>query len=116
MRTQFTDLKECLVIDQFMKHVNGGFKDQWPPVGKSSDTPKEVKNARREELPTGNREARGYGAGYVYNYVAIPSTMSLSSELMTKLRECKCAGTPCYVYCLKQPFTVEEEASLQALC
>jgi hypothetical protein len=51
MKTQFTDLKECLVIDQFMKHLDGGSKDQWPPVGKSSDTPKEVKNARREEIP-----------------------------------------------------------------
>ena len=34
-----------------MKHLIGGSKDQWPPVGKSSDTPKEVKNARREEIP-----------------------------------------------------------------
>ena len=25
--------------------------NQWPPVGKSSDTPKEVKIARREEIP-----------------------------------------------------------------
>ena len=65
MKTQFTGLRECLVINQFMKHLIGGYKDQWPPVGKSSDTPKEVKNARREELPTGNREARGYGAGCV---------------------------------------------------
>ena len=51
MKTQFTGLRECLVIDQFMKHLIGGSKDQWPPVGKSSDTPKEVKNARREEIP-----------------------------------------------------------------
>ena len=42
--------------------------NQWPPVGKSSDTPKEVKIARREELPTGNREARGYGAGIVFDF------------------------------------------------
>jgi hypothetical protein len=37
-------------------------------VGKSSDTPKEVKNARREGLPPVIREARGYGAGCVYNH------------------------------------------------
>ena len=46
MKTQFTDLRECLVIDQFMKHLIGGSKDQWPPVGKSSDTPKEVKKSQ----------------------------------------------------------------------
>lgn len=46
MRIQFTDLKECLVIDQFMKHLTGGSKKQRPPVGKSSDTPKEVKNRK----------------------------------------------------------------------
>ena len=51
MRIQFTVLRECLVIDQFMKHLTGGSKEQRPPVGKSSDTPKEVKIARREELP-----------------------------------------------------------------
>lgn len=41
--------------------------------------------------------------------------MSLSSELMAKLRECKCAGIPCYVYCLKQDFTEEERVLLDAL-
>ena len=29
-----------------MKHLDGGSKDQWPPVGKSSDTPKEVKKSQ----------------------------------------------------------------------
>jgi hypothetical protein len=41
MKIQFTVLKECLAIDQMLKHLIGGSKDQWPPVGKSSDTPKE---------------------------------------------------------------------------
>ncbi len=34
-------------------------------MGKSSDTPKEVKNARREETHR-VREARRYGAGCIY--------------------------------------------------
>jgi hypothetical protein len=54
MKIQFTDLKECLVIDQFMKHLIGGSKDQWPPVGKSSDTPKEVKNRKTGRMTTGH--------------------------------------------------------------
>ena len=51
MKIQFTVLKECLAIDQMLKHLTGGSKEQRPPVGKSSDTPKEVKIARREEIP-----------------------------------------------------------------
>lgn len=47
-------------------------KRQWPPVGKSSDTPKEVKIARREGLPPVIREARRYGAGCVYTHQAHP--------------------------------------------
>jgi len=43
MRIQFTSLRENLVTDQITIHETGVSKDQWPPVGKSSDTPKEVK-------------------------------------------------------------------------
>ena len=46
MKIQFIVLKECLVTDHMLKHLIGGSKDQWPPVGKSSDTPKEVKNRK----------------------------------------------------------------------
>ena len=76
MKTQFTDLRECLVIDQFMKHLIGGSKHQWPPVGKSSDTPKEVKNARRDMITTAIiREASEYGAGCIYMQVCLPGYM-----------------------------------------
>ncbi len=50
-RTQFTSLRDYTDIDRITIQETGGSKDQWPPVGKSSDTPKEVKNARREEIP-----------------------------------------------------------------
>ncbi len=42
-RTQFTSLRDYTVIDRITIQETGGYKDQWPPVGKSSDTPKEVK-------------------------------------------------------------------------
>ena len=66
-------MKECLAIDQFMKHLTGGSKEQWPPVGKSSDTPKEVKNRKTGRITTGNREASEYGAGCIYMHRVIPA-------------------------------------------
>ena len=44
-------------------------------MGKSSDTPKEVKIARREETHR-VREARGYGAGCVYIHQCYPGYMT----------------------------------------
>ena len=50
--------------------------NQWPPVGKSSDTPKEVKIARRDVITTAiTREASEYGAGCVYNQYSNPNYM-----------------------------------------
>ncbi len=43
MKTQSMNLREDLATDPITIQVTGGSKDQWPPVGKSSDTPKEVK-------------------------------------------------------------------------
>ena len=51
MNHPYMSLKEYLVINPISIQETGDFKKQWPPVGKSSDTPKEVKNARREEVP-----------------------------------------------------------------
>ena len=56
----------------YMTQESEESKEQRPPVGKSSDTPKEVKIARREGLPPVIREARGYGAGCVYNHQSLP--------------------------------------------
>jgi len=67
MKTQFMNLNDYMVINHMTQEPEGS-KEQRPPVGKSSDTPKEVKNARREGLPPVIREARGYGAGCVYNH------------------------------------------------
>jgi hypothetical protein len=44
-------------------------------VGKSSDTPKECKNRKTGRSTTGTREARGYGAGCVYNHQCYPGIM-----------------------------------------
>ena len=74
-RTQFTSLRDYTAISCITIQETGDSKKQWPPVGKSSDTPKEVKNARREELPTGNREAPGYGAGCVSKHKLYPDNI-----------------------------------------
>ena len=72
-------------------------KRQWPPVGKSSDTPKEVKNARREGLPPVIREARGYGAGCVYTHYSYPNNMKcvICTELVNIQNEEICEE--CYL-------------------
>jgi hypothetical protein len=44
-------------------------------VGKSSDTPKEVKNRKTGRNTTGIREASEYGAGCVYTHSAYPDVM-----------------------------------------
>eukprot|EP01051_Picozoa_sp_SAG22_P017133 SAG22_NODE_2569_length_2431_cov_22.038165_4_plen_93_part_00 len=58
------------------EHIYSRLKNQWPPVGTSSNAPKETKWRRREGLPSVIREARGYGAGCVYMHNCYPGYMS----------------------------------------
>jgi len=56
-----------------MKHIIGGFKDQWPPVGKSSDTPKEVKKSQDGKRPKGLGKPANLGLDVFIYTTAIPS-------------------------------------------
>jgi hypothetical protein len=87
-----------------MKHLIGGSKDQWPPVGKSSDTPKEVKNARREELPPVIGKPANMGLDVFITSIAYPLLCSdvlditAVPELMLVVRVKHCSAEDAYAY------------------
>jgi hypothetical protein len=41
LKIQFINLRDYTDTDRITIQETGDFKKQWPPVGKSSDTPKE---------------------------------------------------------------------------
>ena len=49
-------------------------------MGKSSDTPKEVKNRKTGRNTIGIREARVYGAGCIYIQIRLPGYMEIRCD------------------------------------